>query len=211
MISAKGASHSVSSNLGPPMPRPLILASASPRRLELLAQIGIVPEQVIAADIDETPMPNERPKDYVLRMARKKHEAVASDFPDHYCLAADTVVSLGLRILGKPKIESEARQFLSALSGRRHRVITAIAVSAPKKPPRIRYAKSTVKFARLDSAQLDSYIKTGEWQDKAGGYAIQGQAARHIQWIEGSYSAIMGLPCFEATQLLRGLGYFKKD
>lgn len=193
----------------------LILASASPRRLELLAQIGITPDQIIPADIDETPAHRERPRDYVLRMAREKHAAIAADFPDQCCLAADTVVCLGARILGKPEDEDDARRFLTSLSGRRHRVMTAIALSGPSANssanPATRLVTSSVKFARLDQTQIDDYIAAGEWQGKAGGYGIQGQAARHIQWIEGSYTSIVGLPCFEVSQLLRGLGFFGKE
>ena len=200
------------------MTKELILASASPRRCELLAQIGIVPNQIIPADIDEMPKHRERPREYVLRMALEKHAAVASDYPKNYCLAADTVVCLGPRILGKPLDEADARYFLSLLSGRRHRVMTAVALSGPSQekdkkpqmPPRTRLVTSTVKFVRLDTAQIDDYIATGEWQGKAGGYGIQGQAARFIQWMDGSYTAIVGLPCFEVSQLLRGLGFFGK-
>ena len=192
----------------------LILASASPRRLELLAQIGIVPDQVIPADIDETPQSGERPRDYVMRMAQEKNVAIASIHPDHFCLSADTVVCLGPRILGKPRDEAEATAFLHNLSGRRHRVMTAITLSAPASSSPVssasRLVTSTVTFARLDQAQIDAYIATGEWQGKAGGYAIQGHAARHIRWMDGSYTAIVGLPCFEVSQLLRGQGFFTK-
>ena len=190
------------------MTNKLILASASPRRLELLAQIGIVPDQVCPADIDETPYNNERPRDYVMRMARQKHDAVSNDFSGHFCLAADTVVCLGLRILGKPADEAEARYFLQKLSGRRHKVLTALAVSAPGQDKlSVRLVSSSVKFARLDAQSIDTYLATGEWQGKAGGYGIQGYAARYVQWMDGSYTGIVGLPCFETSQLLRGQGF----
>ena len=187
----------------------LILASASPRRLELLAQIGITPDAVLPADIDETPRPQERPRDYVMRMAIEKHHAIAKDQSDAFCLAADTVVSLGHRILGKPEDEAEARQFLKLLSGRRHRVMTAIAISNPDhaENPVTRLVNASVKFMRLDDQAVDDYIDCGEWRGKAGGYGIQGAAARYIQWMEGSYTGIVGLPCFETSQVLKGLGY----
>jgi septum formation protein len=190
----------------------LILASASPRRLELLGRIGITPDSVNPADIDEAPMKREHPRRYVLRMATEKHAAIAKDHPMSFCLAADTVVCLGRRILGKPEAEVEARSFLKMLSGRRHRVLTAIAVSAPfddGQLPQVvtRVVDASVKFSRLHETAIDEYIATGEWQGKAGGYAIQGYAARYIQWMEGSYTGIVGLPCFEVAQVLAGLGY----
>ena len=186
----------------------LILASASPRRLELLAQIGITPDAVIPADIDETPHQNERPRDYVMRMAIQKHQAVAAHHHDVFCLSADTVVTLGHRILGKPEDEREARSFLKLLSGRRHRVMTAIALSKPHEiKPVTRLAVASVKFARLDHQAIDDYIATDEWRGKAGGYGIQGYAARYVQWMDGSYTGIVGLPCFEVSQVLKGLGF----
>ena len=187
----------------------LILASASPRRLELLAQIEITPDAVVPADIDETPHAQERPRNYVMRMAVEKHHVVASQHVDAFCLAADTVVCLGHRILGKPEDEAEARAFLKMLSGRRHRVMTAVAISKPhhKDKPATRLAVASVKFARLDDQAIEDYIQTDEWRGKAGGYGIQGAAARYIQWMDGSYTGIVGLPCFETAQLFKGLGY----
>jgi septum formation protein len=190
----------------------LILASASPRRLELLSLIGITPDAVIPADIDELPLEGERPRQYVMRMATEKHAVVAKDHPTSFCLAADTVVCLGHRIFGKPEGEAEARTFLKTLSGRRHRVITAIAISTPFDDDQFpqattRLVDASVKFSRLHETAIDDYIATGEWQGKAGGYAIQGYAARYIQWMGGSYTGIVGLPCFEVAQVLTGLGY----
>ena len=187
----------------------LILASASPRRLELLAQIGIMPDAVVPADIEETPHAQERPRDYVMRMAVEKHHVVASRHSEAFCLAADTVVCLGQRILGKPEDEAEACAFLKMLSGRRHRVMTAVAISKPhhQDKPATRLAVASVKFARLDDQAIEDYIQTDEWRGKAGGYGIQGAAARYIQWMDGSYTGIVGLPCFETAQLFKGLGY----
>ncbi len=194
------------------MTEKLILASASPRRMELLAQIGITPDAVIPADIDETPHHGEHPRHYVQRMAHEKNIAVAAAHQGSFCLAADTVVCLGRRILGKPADVDEARQFLKLLSGRRHQVMTALTVSTPcpkdgPRPTASRLAVSSVKFARLDNAAIDAYIATGEWQGKAGGYGIQGAAAQYIQWMDGSYTGIVGLPCFETAQCLKGLGF----
>ena len=144
-----------------------------------------------------------------MRMAIEKHDAIAKDQSDAFCLAADTVVSLGHRILGKPEDEVEARQFLKLLSGRRHRVMTAIAISNldQSEKPVTRLVNASVKFMRLDDQAIDDYIECGEWRGKAGGYGIQGAAARYIQWMEGSYTGIVGLPCFETSQVLKGLGY----
>ena len=190
----------------------LVLASASPRRLELLAQINITPDAVMPADIDETPLFNERPRDYAKRMAREKLDAVSPKVEDSFCLASDTVVACGRRILGKPQDEDEVRAFLNLLSGRRHQVMTAIAITAPRigqaSPKTVeRLSVSIVKFNRLDRRQIEDYIASNEWQGKAGGYGIQGLAAQHIAWMQGSYSAIVGLPLFDVAQGLRGLGF----
>jgi septum formation protein len=185
----------------------LILASASPRRLELLHQIGIEPERVAPADLDETPRPRELPSDHALRLAREKAAAVASGFRGDYVLAADTVVAMGRRILGKPADEGEARRFLNLLSGRRHRVIGGVAVVDPAGRLHARTVTSIVRFRRLSSDDVDAYLAGGEWRDKAGGYAIQGHAAVFVAFISGSYSNIVGLPLFETAQLLAGLGF----
>jgi len=185
----------------------LVLASASPRRLELLAQIGITPDAVDPAEIDETPLKVELPAPYVLRLARAKAAAVAPRHPDAFILAADTVVACGRRILGKPEDERAARRFLALLSGRRHRVYCAVAVITPEGRVATRQVVSQVAFKRLSDSELAAYLATGEWRGKAGGYAIQGRGATLISWMQGSYSNVVGLPLFEVAQLLTGLGY----
>jgi septum formation protein len=183
----------------------LILASSSPRRLALLAQIGIIPDHIIPADIDETPLRAELPRQAAQRLARAKAAAIVAD--GAYVLAADTVVGVGRRILPKAETEAQARECLALLSGRRHRVLTAIALRAPDGRAAERLSESVVGFARLTPAQRDAYLASGEWRGKAGGYAIQGRAAAHIRFLSGSYSGVVGLPLFETTQLLRGLGW----
>jgi septum formation protein len=183
----------------------LVLASASPRRLALLAQIGVVPDVVISPDIDETPLLVELPRQAALRLARAKADAAAT--PGAFVLAADTVVAVGRRILPKAEDESQARTCLKLLSGRRHRVLTAVVLLSPDQRRGERVSESAVAFARLTEAQQDAYLTSGEWWGKAGGYAIQGRAAAHIRLLSGSYSGVVGLPLFETAQLLRGLGY----
>lgn len=185
----------------------LVLASASPRRLELLRQVGIVPDAVDPAAIDETPLPRELPAAHVMRLARGKAEAVRPRHPDAFILAADTVVACGRRILGKPEDEPTARRFLALLSGRRHRVYGGVAVIAPSGRDAARRVVSQVAVKRLSDREIAAYLATGEWRGKAGGYAIQGRAAAFIPWIQGSYSNVVGLPLFETAQLLAGLGY----
>ena len=177
----------------------LVLASASPRRRELLAQIGIIPEHIVAPDVDETPQRHELPRDYVRRIARSKAAAVTGAL----VLAADTAVAAGRRILPKAESEAQARSCLAILSGRRHRVFTAVVVAEASGVIRERLVDSVVTFARLTQADIDSYVASGEWQGKAGGYAIQGEAARFIRFLSGSYSGVVGLPLFETAQLLR--------
>jgi septum formation protein len=182
----------------------LILASASPRRLALLAQIGIVPDRVISPDIDETPRRDELPRLYAQRLARAKALAVAAEC---HVLAADTVVAAGRRILPKAETVEQARTCLELLSGRRHRVLTAVVLASPGGPVTERVCESIVTFARLTPGQIHAYLAGGEWQGKAGGYAIQGSAASCIRFISGSYSNVVGLPLFETAQLLRGCGW----
>ena len=186
-------------------PPRLILASASPRRRELLAQIGLAPDAVIAPNIDETPRPRELPRALALRLARAKAQAAATQ--GAFVIAADTVVALGRRILPKAEQEAEARRCLGLLSGRRHHVLTAVVVQAPDLRRAERLSESVVTFARLTEPQIAAYLAGGEWHGKAGGYAIQGRAAAHIRYLAGSYSGVVGLPLFETAQLLRGLGY----
>lgn len=185
-------------------PPPLVLASASPRRLALLAQIGVTPARVLAPDIDETPLRDELPRHYAQRLARAK--AAAVDAPGCAVLAADTVVALGRRILPKAETPEQARQCLALLSGRRHRVLTAVLLTMPDGRQAERLATSTVTFARLTGPQVAAYVAGGEWQGKAGGYAIQGHAAAFVRFLSGSHSNVVGLPLFETAQLLRGFG-----
>ena len=185
----------------------LVLASASPRRLELLRQIGIVPDHVEPADIDETPRPRELPAGHVVRLAEAKARAVRSRHPDGFILAADTVVACGRRILPKAEDEATARACLTLLSGRRHRVYGGIALLTPGGDLAIRRVVSQVAFKRLSEAELGAYLTSGEWHGKAGGYAIQGKAAALIPWVAGSYSNVVGLPLYETAQLLAGRGY----
>ncbi|HCB52451.1 MAG: Maf family protein [Paracoccaceae bacterium] len=183
----------------------LILGSASPRRQALLAQIGLRPDAIIPPDIDETPLKGELPRAYCARIARAKTLAIAAA-PDDMVLCADTTVALGRRILGKPDDKAQATQFLLALGGRRHQVITAIAL---KHGDQIwtREVVSQVKMKRLSELELKSYLDSNEWQGKAGGYAIQGMAEAFIPWISGSFSAIVGLPVAETVALLATAGY----
>ncbi len=180
----------------------LVLASASPRRLALLAQIGIAPDAVVAADIDETPKPKETPRALAVRLARDKAGAV--DAAGAMVLAADTVVAVGRRILPKAETEAQARACLSLLSGRSHRVYTGVAVRTPSGALRDRLVETRVAFKRLSTAEIEAYIADGEWRGKAGGYAVQGHAARFITGIVGSYSSVVGLPLYETAQLLEG-------
>ncbi|TCM84762.1 Maf family protein [Rhodovulum steppense] len=183
----------------------LILGSASPRRRDLLAQIGVVPDEVRPADIDETPGRGELPRPYCARMAIEKARAVAAA-PDELVLCADTTVALGRRILGKPENAGEAAEFLLALSGRRHRVITAVALRLGERIWE-RDVVSAVRFKRLSDTEINAYLASGEWQGKAGGYGIQGMAGAFVPWINGSFSAVVGLPLAETAALLAGAGY----
>jgi septum formation protein len=183
----------------------LILGSGSPRRLELLAQIGVAPDEIRPPDVDETPQKSERPRDYCRRIARAKAQAIAIADRE-VALCADTTVALGRRIMGKPADAGEAAEFLYALSGRRHRVITAVAVKAGDQTWE-RDVVSAVRLKRLSDGEINAYLASGDWQGKAGGYAIQGPAGAFIPWIQGSYTSVMGLPVHETAQLLRAAGY----
>ena len=185
----------------------LVLASASPRRLDLLRQIGIVPDQIEPADIDETPRRGELPAGHVVRLAEEKARAVQPRHPDAFILAADTVVACGRRILPKAEDEGTARDCLRLLSGRRHRVYGGVALLTPAGDLAIRRVVSQVGFKRLSDDEMTAYLASGEWQGKAGGYAIQGRAAGLSSWIAGSYSNEVGLPLYETAQLLAGRGY----
>jgi septum formation protein len=185
----------------------LVLASASPRRLDLLARIGVTPDAVAPADIDESVPRGELPRDHALRLAREKAEAVAASEPDALVLAADTVVAVGRRIL--PKVEDEAtlRACMKLLSGRRHRVLTGVALSAPGQPLRTRLGETTIAMKRLSDEEIDYYASHGEWRGKAGGYALQGYGEVYVRHIAGSYSNVVGLPLAETRLLLKAAGY----
>lgn len=184
-----------------------ILASASPRRLDLLAQIGIRPDDVDPADLDETPFPRELPGPHAARLAEAKAKTVAFRHAGALVLAADTVVACGRRILPKAENERQARQCLALLSGRRHRVLGGLCVIAPDGRVASRLVTTTVTFKRLDGDEIDAYLACGEWHGKAGGYAIQGRAAAFVRHLGGSYSNVVGLSLYETHGLLRGLGY----
>lgn len=184
----------------------LILASASPRRLELLARIGVVPDEVLATDIDETPGRTEMPIAYARRIATQKAAAIGSR-PGTLALAADTVVAAGRRILPKAEDEGQARACLELLSGRRHRVHSAVTLIGADGQARHRISTSIVAFKQLSSEEMDRYIASGEWRGKAGGYAIQGRAEALVRMLQGSHSGVMGLPLFETRALLRSAGW----
>ncbi len=185
----------------------LILASASPRRLALLAQIGVVPDAVRAADLDETPAKGELPRAHALRLAREKAASIAATEAGGLVLAADTVVARGRRILPKAETDAEVRACLALLSGRAHRVYTAVALVVPGGAMHERVSETRVAFKRLSSAEIDAYLASGEGRGKAGGYAIQGHAAAFVRLLTGSYSGVVGLPLFEVASLLGGLGF----
>ena len=190
-----------------------MLASASPRRLALLDQAGIKADSLLPTDIDETPKKNERPRDLARRLAREKAEAalgVTRNQPEltgAYILAADTVVALGRRVLPKPEIVDEAAECLRLLSGRAHRVYTAVTLVTPKGAFRERLVETRIRFKRLSSEDIETYLASGEWRGKAGGYAAQGIAGSFIVKLVGSHSAVVGLPLYETLSLLGGEGY----
>lgn len=188
-------------------PQRLVLASASPRRLDLLAQIGVTPDFVEAAEIDETPLPNETPRLLANRLACAKAGKVAVVHPDVYVLAADTVVAVGRRILPKAANAQEVRVCLKLLSGRAHKVLTAVAVQAPGGRIATRLVETRLHLKRLTSVEIEAYAQGGEGVGKAGGYGIQGHAGAFVMAIEGSYPAVVGLPLYETLNLLTGLGY----
>lgn len=185
----------------------LVLASASPRRVDLLGQIGIVPTRIDPAEIDETPLKTELPRPHAERLARAKAAAVLVRHPGAYVLAADTVVAVGRRILPKALDEATARQCLTLLSGRRHHVYGGVSLIDPSGKQVSRVVETAVVFARLSDQQVNDYLASGEWHGKAGGYAIQGRAAALIKSLAGSYSNVVGLPLHETANLLQGLGY----
>ena len=182
----------------------LTLASASPRRRDLLARLGVTPDAVSPADIDETPAKAEPPRDYALRMGREKALAVKAP---GFVLAGDTVVACGRRILPKTEDEAEARACLELLSGRRHVVLSSVVLRAPDGTLRERLNENIVRFKNLSKEEIAAYLASGEWQGKAGGYAIQGAAEALIQWMRGSHSGVMGLPLYETRALLKSAGF----
>ena len=184
----------------------LALASASPRRHELLRQIGVTPDSVAPTDIDETPRADELPRLHALRLAQEKARA-AQSAPDTLILAADTVVGVGRRILPKTETEDQARFRLELMSGRAHRVFTAVALRRPDGALAHRLVEARLRFKRLSAEEIDAYIQSGEWRGKAGGYAVQGRAGAFVIELQGSYSAVVGLPLYETAALLEGAGY----
>ncbi|MEK9947220.1 MAG: Maf family nucleotide pyrophosphatase [Alphaproteobacteria bacterium] len=185
----------------------LVLASGSPRRLELLSQIGFIPDATVVPNIDESRLPGELPRDLAKRLARGKAAAAVAEAQNDYVLAADTVVARGRRVLPKAESEAEARACLGLLSGAAHRVTTAVAAFAPNGRLAERTVETRVRFKRLSDTDVEDYIASREWNGKAGGYAIQGRAGRFVVAIQGSYSAVVGLPLYETVSLLEGLGY----
>lgn len=189
----------------------LILASASPRRRDLLAQVGITPDEIAPADIDETPHKAELPRAHAMRLAQEKAHAVFkhrdTSAQSVFVLAADTVVGVGRRILPKTEDEVEARRCLELISGRAHRVFTGVCLIAPGGNRTARVVEARVQVKRMSSGEIDAYIASGEWQGKAGGYAIQGRASAFIPAISGSYSSVVGLPLAETVNMLSGAGY----
>jgi septum formation protein len=185
----------------------LILASASPRRLDLLARIGVEPDAVVPADVDESVLKGELPREHALRLAREKAEAVAVKEPGALVLAADTVVAVGRRIL--PKVEDEAtlRACMRLLSGRRHRVLTGVALAVPGEAIRKRLVETMIAMKRLSPEEIDYYVSHGEWRGKAGGYALQGYGEVYVRHIAGSYSNVVGLPLAETRVMLKSAGY----
>ena len=186
----------------------LILASASPRRVDLLAQIHFVPDRIIPADINEEPARNELPVDLARRLAIEKARAIAADHPGDIVIGADTVVAVGRRVLPKAEDPETAKYCLKMLSGRRHRVLGGVAIVDAEGKLHTRLVTTAVAFRNLDHGDIATYLRSGEWHGKAGGYAVQGLAATYVRKIIGSYTNIVGLPLFETASLLKGLGVF---
>jgi len=191
----------------------LLLASGSPRRLQLLAQAGLEPDSLLPTSVDESPLKNELPRSLAKRLARSKADAARAmaartpDFADSYILAADTVVAVGRRILPKAEFHDQAAECIRLLSGRSHRVYTAVCLLTPKGAVRQRLVESKVRFKRLGRQEIDTYLGSGEWRDKAGGYAIQGLAGTFVVKLVGSYSSVVGLPLYETIAMLDGEGF----
>lgn len=184
-----------------------ILASSSPRRRELLESIGLIPDQILSPDVDETPLKGEEIRPYVKRIAILKARAVHSQFPQAYVLAADTSVSLGRRILAKPEDIEDARRMLESHSGRRHKVYTAVCALSPEGKEVCRVLITRISMKRLTEEEIEDYLNSQEWEGRAGGYSIQGKAAKFVKFISGSYTNVVGLPLYETDCILKGLGY----
>ena len=190
------------------MKRPaLVLASASPRRLDLLRQVGVEPDRTISTEIDEIWPKGETPRLHAVRLAGEKAAAGVAEAPGAFVLAADTVVAVGTRVLPKTETPAEARACLELLSGRAHKVLTAVAVTAPDGRTASRLVETKVRFKRLTAQEVGAYLETGEWRGKAGGYGVQGRAGAFVTSLQGSYSAVVGLPLYETLALLQGLGW----
>ncbi|PVM79476.1 Maf family nucleotide pyrophosphatase [Caulobacter radicis] len=189
----------------------LVLASASPRRLDLLAQVGVTPDRVDPADIDESPLRDEAPRRHALRLAQEKARAVAARSPGDFVLAADTVVAVGRRILPKAETESDVRYCLKLLTGRAHKVLTGVALIGPDGTISSRVIETRVVFKRLSDAELESYVASGEWRGKAGGYGVQGVAGGFIVDLQGSYPSVVGLPLYETLCMLDGKGWTRRE
>lgn len=189
------------------MSAPFILASASPRRLALLRQIGIEPSDIDPAEIDKSPLRSELPGDHALRLAKEKLQAVQERHPASFIVAADTVVACGRRILPKAEDPETAHQCMTLISGRRHRVLGGMAVAGPDGRVLTRLVETVVAFRRLDRSEIDDYVASADWHGKAGGYAIQGRAAAYVRFISGSYSNVVGLSLYDVSQMLSGIGW----
>ena len=187
----------------------LILASSSPQRLSLLKTIGIEPDKVVQANIEEIPNKKEKPKDFVIRMSKEKAFDVAKENSNSFILSGDTIVAAGRRIIGKPSDRKEAKEILSLLSGRRHRVLSAFTLIKPNLEEITKLVTSKVKFSRLSENDLNEYLDTEEWRGKAGGYAIQSKASSFVPWISGSYTGVMGFPINEVKNVLISSGWKK--
>jgi len=185
----------------------LVLASASPRRLRLLQQIGLDPQRIDPPKIDETQRAGESARQLALRLAKAKAAVGAARHPEAFVLAADTVVAVGRRLLGNPADEADAARMLGLLSGRAHRVLTGVAAIAPGGRAAARLSESRVRFKRLTRAEIEAYLASGEWEGKAGAYAIQGRAGAFVTALNGSYTGVVGLPLYETRAVLAGLGY----
>ncbi len=189
----------------------LVLASASPRRLDLLAQVGVTPDRVDPADIDESPLRDETPRRHALRLAQEKARAVAARSPGDFVLAADTVVAVGRRILPKAETEADVRYCLKLLTGRAHKVLTGVALIGPDGTISARVVETRVVFKRLSDAEFESYVASGQWRGKAGGYGVQGAAGGFIVDLQGSYPSVVGLPLYETLCMLEGKGWTRRE